>query len=283
MGIRRRALVPLAVLIVSLTTAACSNADGDAGDSSTVVPTPSIVVPTEQPVLKPATDCSKSTVQLAPETDVDGVQLEISTDPSLTSLLLKNTGSLSVLVVPDSNFTTRLIAAPYASPKDDASKAALGATAATGNTDVDRGLPAYVPRSQVFVVPPQWAVCGLTDDLRRTAAVRYLRDKRSSAEYFVTKGLADQLMSQFAAPKVRPTLDRCAKGTLQVLKERKDLLGVELYAEILGTDSTCRAGYKALLGNDERATQRTDTAVLNLLERTARLLETSKLFEALAH
>ena len=90
-------------------------------------------------------------------------------------------------------------------------------------------------------------------------------------------------MSQFAANKVRPTLNRCAKDTLQVLKERKDLQGVELYAEVLSMDSGCRAGYKALLGNDERATQRTDTAVLNLLERTARLLETSKLFEALAH
>ncbi|MEU4293477.1 hypothetical protein AB0E63_35095 [Kribbella sp. NPDC026596] len=270
--------------MVVVTAVACSSAEGagDGDGGTTVVPTPSIVIPKTQPALKPATDCSKSTEPLQPESDVDGVQLDISTDPSLTSLLVKNTGSLSVLVTPDSGFTTRLVAAPYASPKDEASKAALAATAGTGSTDVDRGLPAYLPKSQVFVVPPQWAVCGLTDDVRRTAAVRYLRDKRSSAEYFVAKGLADQLLPQFDAKTVSPTLQRCTKATLEMLKVRKDLLGVELYAEILDAKSTCRAGYKALLGNDERAAQRTGTAVLNLLERTARLLETSKLYEALA-
>jgi hypothetical protein len=281
-AVRGRAFMPFAVLIVAITAVACSSADGsgDTDGGTTVVPTPSIVVPTTPPVLKAAADCKKSAVPLLPEAEVDGVQLEVSTDPSLTSLLLKNTGSLSVIVIPDASFTTRLLAAPYASPTDEASKAALSATVTAGNTDADRGLPSYLPKSQVIVLPPQWAVCGLTDDVRRTAGVRYLRDKKSSAEYAVAKGLADQLVPQLDVKKVRPTLNRCTKATLQVVKERKDLLGVELYAEILGRDSACRDSYKALLGNDERATQRTDTAVLNLLERTGRLLENSRLFEA---
>ena len=85
--------------MVVVTAVACSSAEGagDGDGGTTVVPTPSIVIPKTQPALKPATDCSKSTEPLQPESDVDGVQLDISTDPSLTSLLVKNTGSLSVL------------------------------------------------------------------------------------------------------------------------------------------------------------------------------------------
>ena len=120
-------------------------------------------------------------------------------------------------------------------------------------------------------MPPQWAVCALTDDVRAgPPAVRYLRDKVSSAEYFVAKGLADQLLSRFAVEQGQSDADHGARRPLcRVLKAHPDLADVELYAEILGAESTCRAGYKALLGNDERATERTGTAVLNLLERTA--------------
>jgi hypothetical protein len=280
-AMRNRVLAPFAVLIAMVAVAGCSSAEGDSGDGTTVT-TPEIVIPTTPVVLKPAADCSKSTVPLDPVSEMDGVRLDASTDPTRTSLLLTNTGSLSVIVVPDASFASRLVAAPYANPTDRASKAALTAVTHSGPLGPDRGLPPYVPSTQVFIVPPQWAVCALTDDVREAAGVRYLRDKVSSAEYFVAKGLADQLLPQFDAKTVSPTLQRCTKATLEMLKVRKDLLGVELYAEILDAKSTCRAGYKALLGNDERAAQRTGTAVLNLLERTARLLETSKLYEALA-
>ena len=284
MAVRGRALMPFAVLIATLAVAGCSSTDGaDSGDGTTVG-TPSILIPrTPTAVLKPATDCLQSTEPLEPESQMDGVRLDASTDPTHTSLLLKNTGSLSVIVVPDAGFASRLVTAPYANPTDQASKAALNAVTNSGPLGPDRGLPAYVPATQVFIVPPQWAVCALTDDIREAAGVRYLRDKVSSAEYFVAKGLADQLLSRFQSNKARPTLIRCVKNTLQLLRAQPDLADVELYAEILGAESTCRAGYKELLGHDERATERTGTTVLNMLERTPRLLETTRLFEALAH
>ncbi|MGY4769574.1 hypothetical protein ACXC9Q_21870 [Kribbella sp. CWNU-51] len=274
--------MPLAVLIATVAVAGCSSAEGaDSGDGT--VGTPSIVIPrTPTAVLKPAKDCSQATEPLEPESQMDGVRLDASTDPTHTSLLLKNTGSLSVIVVPDASFASRLVMAPYANPTDQASKAALNAVTHSGPLGPDRGLPPYVPSTQVFIVPPQWAVCALTDDVREAAGVRYLRDKVSSAEYFVAKGLADQLVSKFESKKTGPTLIRCVKNTLQLLRAHPDLADVELYAEILGAESTCRAGYKELLGHDERATERTGTTVLNMLERTPRLLETTRLFEALA-
>jgi hypothetical protein len=274
--------MPIAMVIAAVAVASCSSAKGaDLGDG-TAVPTPSIVIPRTPAVLKPAADCSQSTVPLGPESGMDGVRLEAGTDPTHTSLLLKNTGSLSVIVVPDATFTSRLVTAPYANPTDRASMAALIAVTNSGPLGPDRGLPAYVSPTQVFIVPPQWAVCALTDDIHKAARVRYLRDKVSSAEYFVAKGLADQLLSRFESNKAKPTLIKCVKNTLQVLRAEPDLADIELYAEILGAESSCRAGYKALLGQDERATQRTGSTIMNTLERTPRLLETTRLFEALA-
>lgn len=283
-AVRDRAFVPLTVLIMAVTAVSCSKAEGaDYGDGSAAPEsTPSIIIPSSPAKATPAKDCKQSTVALSPKAEMEGVQLEASTDPTLTSMLLKNTGSLSVIVVPDANFTTRLVAAPYASPTDDASKAALSAAVNSGSLGVDSGLPAYVPLSQVFIVPPQWAVCALTDVVKETAGVRYMRDKRSSAEYFVAKGLADALFSKFKAPKAAPALLKCTKNTLQLLKEHPDLQGAEFYAEILGAKSSCRAGYKALLGNDEHAAQQTGTSVLNVLEGTPALLETTRLYDALA-
>ena len=245
---------------------------------------PPIVTPTFS-TLKPAADCSKSDVELPPVSGDEGVLLAASTDDTGTSLLLKNTGSLSVLVIPDSAWTTRVTAAPYANPSDAASKAALSAVTRAGGLQAVRELPTGIPLSQVFIVPPQWAVCGLTDDVSKVASLRYLRDKTTSAEYFVAKGLADQVISRFTPPakKTSQTLLNCAKGTQQLLKERGGLRDIELYAELLSTEGACRSSFKALLSNDERATQQTSSRILNLLERAPRLLENTRLLLALAH
>jgi hypothetical protein len=269
---------------VAATAVACSSAVGaDYGDGDgTAVSTPSIVLPSTPLTVKPATDCTKSTQALAPASEMDGVRLEISTDPTGTSMLLRNTGSLSVIVVPDANFHTRLVAAPYANPTDEPSKSALTAVTSSRNLSTIREVPSYVPPAQVILLPPQWAVCALTDNLKETASVRYLREKMSSAEYFVAKGLAGQLIPRFSADQVKPTLVICARATLNLLKGSPDLSDVELYAEILGTESTCRPRYKALLGGDERATQRIGATVLNQLERTPRLLGNSRVLEASA-
>lgn len=272
--VRGRVFMPCAAVLASLVVAGCSVAEG----SSPPVTTPSpIVVPRTQAALKPATDCAQSKVPLPIESETDGVQLTLSTDPSGTSLLLKNTGNLSVVVIPDANFTSRLVAAPYASPQDQASRAALIAVNNSGAKLL--GIPPYVPRTQVVHLPPQWALCALTDDVKETATVRYLQDRSSSAEYFVTKALADQLIARngLSSGKTSPALIRCATTTANVLKMYPKLSDIQLYVEILGPDYACRAGYQALL-DDAQATERLETAVIGQLGGAPRLLANSSVF-----
>jgi hypothetical protein len=264
------------VVLASLVVAGCSVAEGS-GLPPTAPPTP-IVVPRTQASLKPATDCARSTVPLPTDSQTDGVQLTLSTDPSGTSLLLKNTGSLSVVVIPDANFSSRLVAAPYANPKDEASRAALIAVNNSGAKLP--GIPPYVPRAQVVDVPPQWSLCALTDDVKKTATVRYFQDKPSSAEYFVTKALADQLIVRngSSSDETRPALIRCAKTTLSVLRKYPKLSDIQVYVEILSPRSTCRAGYKTLLLGDARATEQLEAAVIGRLGGAPHLLANSQLF-----
>ncbi|NIK58617.1 hypothetical protein [Kribbella shirazensis] len=284
MAVRNRALMPCAVLLVLsglLGAAGCTVAEG----SGQGVParTPSIVVPRTQPALRPAVDCAKSTEQLAAESETDGVQLTLSTDPSRTSLLLKNTGSLTVVVIPDAAFTTRLASAPHANPKDAASRAALTAVNNSGGVAAVPGIPPYVPKSQIVTLPPQWAVCALTDDAKETASVRYVQDRASSAQYFVTKGLADQLLLKTGSDRSRPTLIRCARGTLRALKAYPNLPDIELYVAVLGGPRyACRASYQALLGGDARATGQLGAAVINRLGSVPRLLPNSRLLTTAA-
>jgi len=256
--------------------AGCSNASG--ADQSGGGPITPFALPSSAQPLRAVADCSKSDIPLDPASAMDGVRLDASTDETQTSLLLKNTGNLSVIVVPDARFTTRLVTARLHNPKDAASVAALSAVNGSGSLATVTELPTGLPTSQVFIVPPDWAVCALTDDVSEIASVRYLRDKASSAEYFVAKGLADQLLPQKKKPA--NALLECTRDTLQMLKEHPDLPDVQMYAELLGGESKCRASYEALLSHDEKAAQRTGTMVLNLLERAPRLLATTKLFEA---
>jgi hypothetical protein len=279
-AVRGRALVPIAVLLVAATATACSKAEG-ASSGTTTAPKPSIVIPRSQPADKAAADCTKST-ETAAASDMDGVQLDVSTDASRTSLLVKNTGSLTVIVVPDANFTTRLIAAPYASPADQASRAALVAVNGSRGVGSVHDLPANLPATMVVILPPQWAVCGLTDTVGEIAAVRYLRDKTTSAQYFVAKGLSDQLIPRVSATRARATLNTCARGTTDLLKGSPTLSDIQLYAELLSPGTPCRNGYKALLGSDEKAAQQTTSMALNALERAPRLLGDTKLFGILA-
>ncbi|GAA3100720.1 hypothetical protein GCM10010530_26360 [Kribbella aluminosa] len=230
---------------------------------------------------KPAADCGQSTEPLPPVSEADGVQLAASTDPSRTSLLLKNTGGMTVVVVPDADFSSRLIAAPSANPQDAASRNALIAVNNSISAELP-GIPAYVPKSQVVTLPPQWAICALTDNLRETASVRYLQDRTSSAQYFVAKALADQLLLKVSADRSRQTLIRCARGTASTLKASPELPDIELYVEILGPRTACRAGYKALLNEDERAAGQLGAAVLSRLGGVPRLIPNSPLFTTTA-
>ncbi|MET9271894.1 hypothetical protein [Kribbella sp. NPDC003557] len=258
-----------------LVVAGCSDAGGTTAPTEGV-PTPSIVLPPTQGALKPATDCARSTEMLPTEAGADGVQLTVSTDPSRTSLLLKNTGSLSVVVIPDTSFSTRLAAAPYANPKDAASRVALIAVNNSGAKVAD--IPQYVPQTQVVTLPPRWALCALTDDVKESAAIRYLQDRPSSAEYFVTKALADELLTSTSAARAQSALVRCAKSTLNALKIHPEMSDIELYVEILSPNPGCRAGYKALLRGDMEATEQLEARVIGQLGGAPRLLANSRLY-----
>lgn len=111
---------------------------------------------------QPPANCSGSDVGLPALTEVEGVTLSAATDATRTSLLLTNTGELSVVIIPDANGTTQLQPAPYANPTDAASVAALEAVASSADPNSVPGIPAGVRMDQVFFVPPQWAVCGVT-------------------------------------------------------------------------------------------------------------------------
>jgi hypothetical protein len=195
-------------------------------------------------------------------------------------LLVKNTGGLSVVVVPDPNFISRLVAAPYANPKDQASRAALIAVNNSGAKVL--GIPKYVPLTQVITLPPQWALCALTDNIEEIATVRYLLDRPSSAEYFVAKALAEQLLVHNSSDRTRPTLIRCAKSTVSVLKTHPKMSDIELYVEILSPRAACRSGYKALLQGDVEAVDRLEATVLGRLGGAPRLIANSQLFSITA-
>lgn len=275
-----RALGLAAALVMVLAVTSC----GQDAEPPSAEPPP-IVIPTYG-TAKPAADCSQSDLKLPAVAGDEGVVLEASTDDTGTSLLLKNTGNLSVLVVPDPDWSTRVTTAPLANPTDAASKAALIAVTRAGGLQTVRELPVGMPQSQVFIVPPQWAVCGLTDDVSKVAGLRYLREKTTSAEYFLVKALADQAYARSKPPsaqKLNRTLLTCARGTQQLLKESPDLPDIELYAQVLDRESACRTSFKSLLSISERTTQQTVTRLLNLLERAPRLLENTTLLQALAH
>lgn len=274
MALRSRALLPcVAMLVIAGCAAGCSAPDGDGAPEAGPPP---IVLSRTPAAVEPATSCAESKETLPPAADTDGVVLTASTDPSRTSLLLKNTGSLTVVVVPDASFSSRLIAAPYANPKDSASRSALIAVNNGGGTEL-HGVPTYVPKTQIVTLPPQWAICALSDNVKETASVRYVQNQASSAQYFVVKALADQLLRRTSMERSRATLIRCARTTATMLKANPDLPDIELYVAILGPRSACRAGYTALLHGDERAAGQLGANALNQLGSAPRLLPDSPL------
>ncbi|MBB6570231.1 hypothetical protein HPO96_37290 [Kribbella sandramycini] len=275
--------MPIAVLLIALCAAGCSSAVGSTyvgEEPTTPVPATTAKSRTPQSAGKAATDCSKSTVRLPAVSAVDGVRLEAATDPTRTTLLLKNTGNLAVLVVPDGKWSTRVLPASFANPEDTASQTALIAVNKSGILNPQE-LPSHVPPSQALILPPQWAVCGLSDNIREIAGLRYLREKTASAEYFVLKALADQVVAVKtpSASKFDAGMLRCAKATRQLLKERVDLQDIEFYAELLKRDSPCQQAFSSLMPSDTAA-QRAMAQALSRLERVPHLLENTPLLDA---
>lgn len=260
--------------LLALVAAGCGSGEGE--------PQPT---PPTQTTPVAAADCASSDVLLPQDSSVPGVTFTLSTDPTGTSLLMKNTGELSAVVIPDEDGTTRLTTAPYANPTDELSAAALEAVRNTGYAPSVPGMPFGIAQDQIYFVPPEWAVCALSDRIGVVARTRYLQDKQSSVMYYTTKRLGGEL-SAYVTPqqmKNNRTLVSCAQGAGDVVQRYPGLEGLDLYAEVIGDGSACRSAYKLLLSNDEQATRTVQKKALDFLERSPRLLKTTEFVLALAH
>jgi hypothetical protein len=229
-----------------------------------------------------ASDCSSATTPASQSGAAPGVSASTTTDVTGTSLLLKNTGQLTLVVIPVG--TTRLQRAPEANPGDLASQLALDALASTFVPSAVPGLPDGVPMDQVFVVPPDWAVCALTGQLGTFARVQFLSDKASTAKYALVKKLSDDAVSMLTPPRLKnqQAFLACARGMDTLLIDRPELNGFDLYATAVRSGTACQSSYTALLGSsDPQAAQRTESRLLVLLKKSPTLIENTRLLTAL--
>ena len=283
---RRRVSISSCVaasLILCLTAVGCGSGTGgqeaEAGPTSSESVEPPPVSPAAR---RPATDCSSATTPATQSGVTQGVSASTTTDATGTSLLLKNTGQLALVVIPVG--TTRLQPAPEANPSDLASQLALDALASTFLPSEVPGLPAGVPADQVFVVPPDWAVCAVTGRLDTSARVQFLTDKASTAKYALVKQLSDDAVDLLTPPRLKnqQALRACAQGMDRLLIEQPQLNGFDLYATAVRTGTSCQSSYTALLGNSEpQAAQRTESRLLGLLKKSPTLIENTRLITAL--
>ena len=231
------------------------------------------------------TDCRGSTTAVAPTvTGLPSGTYRVWTDPTRTSLLLKNTGLLTLIVVPG-DYGTALSTAPYDNPTDDTSVNVLRAMIATNLPAHDAVVSTLVrveglPENQVFVVPPQWTVCALGDRV----GVRILRDKAASSEYFVLQALAARLARAGTPPGVSRlrTLTTCATGTLDFLNQHPQVETPTWYEAVIGTGTSCYKSYRIFFPAEEEAAK-AEASLLGTLERAPALVEDTRFLLELLH
>lgn len=257
-----------ACLILCITTAGCAG-DGSTSDTGTQQPPASLTPP------RAATDCSSSTTPVGQTGVTQGVSASTTTDATGTSLLLKNTGQLSLVVVPAG--ATRLTEAPDASPGDEASMLALNQVARTFTPSAVPGLRVGV--NGAFVVPAEWAVCALTDQLGTPAGVEFLSDKASTAKYTLAKAVFDFAEGRLTPPQLarQESFTACVQGVDTVLRTRPELNGFDLYAETVGTGFSCRSIAQLASNSDAPAAE---SRLLALLKKSPTLIENGRLVAA---
>lgn len=259
-------------LVVGATSACGSGPPPDSGPS----PETSSQAPSAPPPPKIPTDCAGSSVALQPAPTPPGVSLELSTDPTGSSLLVRNTGDLTVLMAAGDQ-STLLLTAPHANTTDAASIAALNAVA---NDGVTRTVDGAAPGA-VFVVPPQFAVCALSS-AGGPPAVRYQQDRAASASYVVAKSLHERLDALAVPPGQRraASLIACARTAedLTALTEPGD--DAALYASLLSGGSSCRQAYRQLFVAEAQAS-RFERTLLTTLNEAPFLRSTSKVLTAI--
>jgi len=144
------------------------------------------------------------------------------------------------------------------------------------------GIPPGTPPDQVYIVPPQWAVCALTSNVARAPGVLYVRDKQSSAAYFATKSLAEAMAARLtpSAVKTQQALDTCARGSVALVQREPDVATLALYSELVGTGSACHSAFQGVFEGDEVAARKSGSRALELLKRGPALLKNSQFLRA---
>jgi hypothetical protein len=269
------------VVCVALLTACGSDPPPD--DSSSPGPgsdLPPVTDPAATVALPPGTtpgDCAGATVPASVSSELVGL-VEASTDPSGASLLVKNTSLLTLIVVPGTDGATTLQPTPELNPGDDAHALALEALVSSNIFAADTDVPPGVPANQVYVVPPDYSVCGTTSDSGGVASVRIQRDRLASAAWRLGFSVTQKLVGLFTPAAIRSarTISTCVNGSIDLLRSRPDLSDFTFYDTALGTASTCYSGVSGLLrsaGEPAAEAPETRSVLLKGLKRLPQMVE----------
>jgi len=274
------------VVVCLMTSCTSSSRSNENGGSPTSAPATDSGPPTEititpSPADTVASDCSAASTPV-PVTGV--LPLGAFTDSTRTALLVKNTGLLTLLIVPGNTAST-LDAASYADPTDLPDTLALDAVAHADLPSNDPYWPPTVPLDQVYIVPPQWAVCALVPTAGEDARINASEDKFASAAYFTAQKLAlsaqDYLTLTPDVLKQGQAFITCAQGTVSLLDQNKDENEDQLYSSAIETGSACHTGYQTLFADDETDLPKASDEAIDLLDKTPKLIEDEKFISEL--
>jgi hypothetical protein len=260
-----------ATVILVGTVSACgpSNSSSSVSQSASEYSPPSVA----------ATDCSQSNVPVAVPSTIPTGTISAETDNTRTSLLIKNTGDQTLLVIPQQE--TSLQQTPSVNPTDAVDLAALKAVTQVPFLGADNNIPAGTQLSTIFIVPPQYGVCGTVAEIGEYADVSVERDKEASAMWFVAHAVAKSLYEKITTggDEDVQALTTCASDTASLTSKYPDLSDVDLYATVMQAGASCYKSYEAVFEEKEEIVKAEEDAtktredVLDLLDRAPDLLE----------
>jgi hypothetical protein len=232
------------------------------------------------------TDCSGSTMTVFGSGDLDGI-IEAKTDPTSTSLLVTNVSELTLIVVPGVDGATRLQPTPGLNPDDNGNVLAFEALLSSNVFVDDPNIPTNVPLDQVYVVPPNYSVCGISSGTGAPASMQVQRDRLASGAWRVSYALAEKLVGLFTPGAIRSakTISNCLTGAVGILRGNASLTDVEFYETALSTASTCYSSVSGLFqstGQPAVEAQQTRAVVLKGLKRLPQLIDDARFLFQLA-
>src|SRR5215470_8250702 len=228
----------LCVTIISVNAlAACgSNSPPPSRPSYSPSP-PSLSLPPPSPTnssLTAATDCSQPNTDVPTSSAFPPDTYSAKTDSTRTSLLIQNTGPLTLFVTAEEN--TVLQPTPDINPTDPADNLALKAL--VGSDVFQPYYSAGYTAPGVYVLPPGYGVCGTVPYIYQIAKVTIWRDRDASAAWFATHSLTQALYGRLESIKLNndktvQAMVTCANGTVSVASSNPDWSDADLYANVM--------------------------------------------------